>query len=59
MNDWKFILPFSFGSGPIPNGADAVVQVEDTVQVEIAGAVKKRVRVLKQVVQGLDIRPVV
>lgn len=46
-------------SGPIPNGADAVVQVEDTVQVESAGASQKRVRVLKQVVQGLDIRPVV
>ncbi|XP_057782155.1 molybdopterin biosynthesis protein CNX1 [Salvia miltiorrhiza] len=44
--------------GPIPNGADAVIQVEDTVQVESASAGQKRVRVLKQVTQGLDIRPV-
>ncbi|KAH6774832.1 molybdopterin biosynthesis CNX1 protein / molybdenum cofactor biosynthesis enzyme CNX1 [Perilla frutescens var. hirtella] len=44
--------------GPIPNGADAVVQVEDTVQVESATVGPKRVRVLKQVTRGLDIRPV-
>lgn len=50
---------FFLGSGPIPNGADAVVQIEDTVQVESAAAGQKRVRVLKQVTQGLDIRPVV
>lgn len=48
-----------FGSGPIPNGADAVIQVEDTAEVESAAAGPKRVRVLKQVTQGLDIRPVV
>lgn len=44
--------------GPIPNGADAVIQVEDTAEVESAAAGPKRVRVLKQVTQGLDIRPV-
>ncbi|KAK6144138.1 hypothetical protein DH2020_020958 [Rehmannia glutinosa] len=44
--------------GPIPKGADAVVQVEDTVLAETASVGPKRVRVLKQVAQGLDIRPV-
>ncbi|KAK6144129.1 hypothetical protein DH2020_020949 [Rehmannia glutinosa] len=44
--------------GPIPKGADAVVQVEDTVLAETASVGQKRVRVLKQVAQGLDIRPV-
>ncbi|KAL1558303.1 calnexin Cnx1 [Salvia divinorum] len=44
--------------GPIPNGADAVIQVEDTVEVESAASGQKRIRVLKQVSQGLDIRPV-
>ncbi|GER31719.1 molybdopterin biosynthesis protein [Striga asiatica] len=44
--------------GPIPKGADAVVQVEDTVLLESAAGAPKRVRVLKQVAQGLDIRPV-
>ncbi|KAL2240012.1 UNVERIFIED_CONTAM: Molybdopterin biosynthesis protein CNX1 [Sesamum indicum] len=42
--------------GPIPDGADAVVQVEDTIPV--GSADPKRVRILKQVAQGLDIRPV-
>ncbi|PIN06131.1 Molybdopterin biosynthesis protein [Handroanthus impetiginosus] len=44
--------------GPIPCGADAVVQVEDTELVESASGGPKRVRILKQVAQGLDIRPV-
>ncbi|KAL6518700.1 calnexin Cnx1 [Orobanche hederae] len=44
--------------GPIPKGADAVVQIEDTVLLESAAIDPKRVRVLKQVAQGLDIRPV-
>lgn len=48
-----------FCSGPIPYGADAVVQVEDTVLVESAAVGPKRVCVLKQVAQGFDIRPVV
>lgn len=43
--------------GPIPDGADAVVQVEDTIPLDTAG-VDKRVRILKQVTEGLDIRPV-
>ncbi|KAG9157300.1 hypothetical protein Leryth_004938 [Lithospermum erythrorhizon] len=45
--------------GPIPDGADAVVQVEDTETVENASSEVKRVRILKQVNQGVDIRPVV
>ncbi|GFP97590.1 molybdopterin biosynthesis protein cnx1 [Phtheirospermum japonicum] len=44
--------------GPIPKGADAVVQVEDTASVESVGVGPKRVRVLKQVAPGFDIRPV-
>ncbi|KAL8523000.1 hypothetical protein ACS0TY_013096 [Phlomoides rotata] len=44
--------------GPIPYGADAVVQVEDTLLVESPSIGPKRVKVLKQVSQGLDIRPV-
>ncbi|KAG8371062.1 hypothetical protein BUALT_Bualt13G0047900 [Buddleja alternifolia] len=44
--------------GPIPNGADAVVQVEDTALVDSASGDSKRVRILKQVTRGLDIRPV-
>lgn len=50
---------FFLSSGPIPNGADAVIQVEDTVEVESAASGQKRIRMLKQVLQGLDIRPVV
>lgn len=41
--------------GPIPEGADAVVQVEDTEQ--ILGE-PKRVKILVQASQGVDIRPV-
>ncbi|EPS66354.1 hypothetical protein M569_08423, partial [Genlisea aurea] len=44
--------------GPIPHGADAVVQVEDTAPSENATSGTKQVRVLKQVARGLDIRPV-
>ncbi|XP_051142410.1 molybdopterin biosynthesis protein CNX1 [Andrographis paniculata] len=44
--------------GPIPDGADAVVQVEDTAIVESESSDQKRVRILKQVSKGLDIRPV-
>ncbi|KAL0437130.1 UNVERIFIED_CONTAM: Molybdopterin biosynthesis protein CNX1 [Sesamum radiatum] len=42
--------------GPIPDGADAVVQVEDTIPVHNVDP--KRARILKQVPQGHDIRPV-
>lgn len=41
--------------GPIPDGADAVVQVEDTEKVEN----EKRVRILVGVNEGVNIRPVV
>ncbi|XP_010240846.1 PREDICTED: molybdopterin biosynthesis protein CNX1 [Nelumbo nucifera] len=44
--------------GPIPNGANAVVQVEDTELVEGALGESKRVKILVQARQGLDIRPV-
>lgn len=45
--------------GPVPNGADAVVQVEDTESISVASAEPKRVRILKQTSPGVDIRAVV
>lgn len=47
------------GSGPIPDGADAVVQVEDTEKVNSASDEIDRVRILVKTNQGNDIRPVV
>ncbi|XP_059659733.1 molybdopterin biosynthesis protein CNX1 isoform X2 [Cornus florida] len=44
--------------GPIPEGADAVVQVEDTELIEGDSVESKRVRILEQTIQGVDIRPV-
>uniref|UniRef100_A0A2P2K9H5 Molybdopterin biosynthesis protein CNX1 n=1 Tax=Rhizophora mucronata TaxID=61149 RepID=A0A2P2K9H5_RHIMU len=44
--------------GPIPDGADAVVQVEDTEEVEGASSDSKRIRILVQTSKGVDIRPV-
>ncbi|GKV28745.1 hypothetical protein SLEP1_g37757 [Rubroshorea leprosula] len=44
--------------GPIPDGADAVVQVEDTEQIKGPSAESKRVRILVQVSKGVEIRPV-
>ncbi|XVF19549.1 hypothetical protein REPUB_Repub11eG0121100 [Reevesia pubescens] len=44
--------------GPIPDGADAVVQVEDTEQVKVPSVESKRVRILVQTSKGVDIRPV-
>lgn len=44
--------------GPIPDGADAVVQVEDTEPVEGASSEPKRVRILVKTNKGVDIRPV-
>lgn len=44
--------------GPIPDGADAVVQVEDTEQIENASVESKRVKILVQTNEGVDIRPV-
>ncbi|XP_052180788.1 molybdopterin biosynthesis protein CNX1 isoform X2 [Diospyros lotus] len=45
--------------GPIPDGADAVVQVEDTELVNSSSGEGKRVRILVQTSRGVDIRPVV
>lgn len=45
--------------GPIPDGADAVVQVEDTEKVNSASDEIDRVRILVKTNQGNDIRPVV
>jgi gephyrin len=45
--------------GPIPDGADAVVQVEDTEQLAGAPDGSKRVRILVRPTQGQDIRNVV
>uniref|UniRef100_A0A453D5B2 Molybdopterin biosynthesis protein CNX1 n=2 Tax=Aegilops tauschii subsp. strangulata TaxID=200361 RepID=A0A453D5B2_AEGTS len=44
--------------GPIPDGADAVVQVEDTEQVAAAPDGSKRVRISVRVPEGHDIRSV-
>ncbi|XP_071705689.1 molybdopterin biosynthesis protein CNX1-like [Rutidosis leptorrhynchoides] len=44
--------------GPIPDGADAVVQVEDTELVESVSSEPKRVRILVKTNKGVDIRPV-
>lgn len=46
-------------SGPIPDGADAVVQIENTELVADTSDGVKHVRVLVRVPQGLDIRQVV
>ncbi|PQQ14075.1 molybdopterin biosynthesis protein CNX1 [Prunus yedoensis var. nudiflora] len=45
--------------GPIPDGADAVVQVEDTEQIEGLSLEPRKVRILAQTSKGVDIRPVV
>ncbi|CAH9133205.1 unnamed protein product [Cuscuta epithymum] len=44
--------------GPIPDGADAVVQVEDTKLLLDASNGSKRVQILKGTSPGVDIRPV-
>ena len=46
-------------AGPIPDGADAVVQVEDTEQVPAGADGSKRVRILVRAAEGQDIRNVV
>ena len=45
--------------GPIPDDVDAVIQVEDTKQIENASIESKRVKILVQTNEGVDIRPVV
>ncbi|OEL31921.1 Molybdopterin biosynthesis protein CNX1 [Dichanthelium oligosanthes] len=44
--------------GPIPDGADAVVQVEDTEKVPAGADGSKRVRILARAAEGQDIRNV-
>ncbi|KAK9734658.1 hypothetical protein RND81_04G155200 [Saponaria officinalis] len=44
--------------GPIPDGADAVVQVEDTEPIKSDPGESKRVRILVETKRGADIRPV-
>ncbi|KAM0866750.1 hypothetical protein ACQ4PT_042426 [Festuca glaucescens] len=44
--------------GPIPDGADAVVQVEDTEQLAAAPDGAKRVRISARVAEGHDVRSV-
>ncbi|CAL9000586.1 unnamed protein product [Prunus brigantina] len=44
--------------GQIPDGADAVVQVEDTEQIEGLSLESRKVRILAQTSKGVDIRPV-
>ncbi|KAJ6815589.1 molybdopterin biosynthesis protein CNX1 [Iris pallida] len=44
--------------GPIPDGADSVVQIEDTEQVVATSNGLKNVKILVQVPRGLDIRDV-
>lgn len=52
-------LVFCFPSGPIPDGADAVVQVEDTEEIKDGDLKSRRVRILTKTSKGVDIRPVV
>ncbi|CAL0317576.1 unnamed protein product [Lupinus luteus] len=44
--------------GPIPDGADAVIQVENTEKVNTAPDEPKRVKILVETTKGSDIRPV-
>ena len=46
-------------AGPIPDGADAVVQVEDTQRLAAAPDGSKRVRISVRIAEGHDIRSVV
>ena len=54
----KYMYVFSL-LGPVPEGADAVVQVEDTEQIEHKPDEVKKVHIQKKVSEGHDIRPVV
>ena len=58
-NTLHSLLWFCFLLGPIPNGADVVVQVKDIEQIENALVESKRVNILVQTNEGVDIRPVV
>ncbi|GAB2274490.1 calnexin Cnx1 [Dionaea muscipula] len=44
--------------GPIPDGADAVVQVEDTKRLKDESSEPKQVRIMVQTSPGTDIRPI-
>lgn len=60
---FTYVLPSHFWCGftlgPIPDGADAVVQVEDTEKIEGSSLESKRIRILVKTSKGTDIRPVV
>lgn len=58
LNLHEFLLCY-YVSGPVPDGADAVVQIEDTEQVTSSSDGLKWVRILIGVSKGCDIRPVV
>eukprot|EP00252_Welwitschia_mirabilis_P002258 TRINITY_DN12172_c0_g1_i1.p1 TRINITY_DN12172_c0_g1~~TRINITY_DN12172_c0_g1_i1.p1 ORF type:complete len:654 (+),score=151.89 TRINITY_DN12172_c0_g1_i1:231-2192(+) len=44
--------------GPVPEGADAVVQVENTEQIGDSSDGTKKIRILTKALKGQDIRPV-
>ena len=54
----KYMYVFSL-LGPVPEGADAVVQVEDTEQIEHKPDEVRKVHIQHKVSEGHDIRPVV
>jgi hypothetical protein len=56
MMHTRFCVPCA--GAPIPPGADAVVQVEDTSRTEADPTGKKTVIINKQVKPGLDIRSI-
>ena len=58
-NTLHSLLWFCFLLGPIPDGANVVVWVKDTEQIENASVESKRVKILVQTNEGVDIRPVV
>ncbi|KAL9258047.1 Molybdopterin biosynthesis protein CNX1-like protein [Drosera capensis] len=55
----KFIcILYATATCPIPDGADAVVQVEDTEEVKDESLQTKRVRIIVQTSPGTNIRPI-
>lgn len=58
-SNFFFLYMCSWIAGPIPEGADAVVQVEDTEEVTSTSDGLKRVKILTRVTEGHDIRNVV
>jgi molybdopterin biosynthesis enzyme len=52
-----WVLPLRAGA-PVPSGADAVVQVEDTARTPGDPSGRREVVINKQVAAGTDIRPI-